>query len=124
FPAFVGGRWLELLSDIAALSGQQSCSILTPLPHRLICPRLRRRPRSLKLVLTARSQRRRNRNGLHCTGARAGRWPCVLAGYIHVCASRVDHIGSRARNNVPAVYSLSKCDRDTRHTVLDPELFM
>ena len=103
FPAFVGGRWLELLSDIAALSGQQSCSILTPLPHGLIYPRLRRPPRSLKLVLTARSQRRRNRNGHHCTGARAG-GGLVFLPDIFTFAHRASIISVAARNNVPAVY--------------------
>ena len=39
----MGGKWVELLSEIAfGLKRVQSCSILTPLPHRLICPYLRR----------------------------------------------------------------------------------
>jgi putative ABC transport system substrate-binding protein len=43
--ASLGGKWLELLSEITpGLSGPQSCSILTPLPSRLICPQLRLRP--------------------------------------------------------------------------------
>jgi putative ABC transport system substrate-binding protein len=41
----LGGKWLELLSEIApGLKRAQSCSILTPLPYRLICPHLRWRP--------------------------------------------------------------------------------
>jgi putative ABC transport system substrate-binding protein len=45
FEASMGGKWLELLSEIApASSGPQSCSIPTPLPYRLICPHLRWRP--------------------------------------------------------------------------------
>ena len=39
----LGGKWLELLSEIAS-SGPQSCSIPTPLPYRLLCPHLRRPP--------------------------------------------------------------------------------
>jgi len=44
--ASLGGRWLELLSEIApGLSGLQSCSIRTSaLPYRFLCPHLRRRP--------------------------------------------------------------------------------
>jgi putative ABC transport system substrate-binding protein len=42
--ASLGGKWLELLSEIApGSSGPQSCSIPT-WPPRLICPHLRRRP--------------------------------------------------------------------------------
>ena len=43
--ASLGGKWLELLAEIApGSSGLQSCSIPTRLPHRPICPHLRRRP--------------------------------------------------------------------------------
>ena len=41
FEGSLGGKWLELLSEIA---GSQSCSIPTFLPYRLLCPHLRRRP--------------------------------------------------------------------------------
>jgi putative ABC transport system substrate-binding protein len=40
--ASLGGKWLELLSEIGPeSSGRPSCSILTPLPYRLIFPHLR-----------------------------------------------------------------------------------
>ena len=43
--ASLGGKWLELLSEIGPeSSGRPSCSILTPLPFWLLCPYLRRRP--------------------------------------------------------------------------------
>jgi hypothetical protein len=44
----LGGKWLELLSEIApGSSGPQSCLILTRLSHRLLCHHLRRpRPAS------------------------------------------------------------------------------
>ena len=44
--ASLGGKWLELLSEIAPglTSGPQSCSIPIPPPYRLSCPHLRRRP--------------------------------------------------------------------------------
>jgi putative ABC transport system substrate-binding protein len=52
FEASMGGKWLELLSDIApGLKRAQSCSIPTHHPRRLLCPHLRRRPghsRSIK----------------------------------------------------------------------------
>ena len=45
FEATLGGKWLELLSEIApGLKRPPSCSILTTLPYRFICPHLRRRP--------------------------------------------------------------------------------
>jgi putative ABC transport system substrate-binding protein len=44
YEATFGGKWLELLSEIApGLNRWRSCSTPTPLPHRLICPHLRRR---------------------------------------------------------------------------------
>ena len=43
--ATLGGKWLELLLEIApGLNAPQSCSIPTPPLHRLLCPHLRRRP--------------------------------------------------------------------------------
>jgi putative tryptophan/tyrosine transport system substrate-binding protein len=43
--ASLGGKWLELLSGSRpGSSGPPSCSILTTLPSRLLCPPLRRRP--------------------------------------------------------------------------------
>ena len=40
----LGGKWLELLSEIAlGSSGPRSCSIPKPPPYRLLCPHLRRR---------------------------------------------------------------------------------
>jgi putative ABC transport system substrate-binding protein len=43
--ASLGGKWLELLSEIApGLKRAAVMFILTPLPYRLLCPHLRRRP--------------------------------------------------------------------------------
>ena len=43
--AALGGKWLELLSEIGpASSGPHSCSIQTPAPDRFFCPHLRWRP--------------------------------------------------------------------------------
>jgi putative tryptophan/tyrosine transport system substrate-binding protein len=43
--ASLGGKWLELLLEIApGSSGPQSCSIPTRSPDRLLCPHLRRLP--------------------------------------------------------------------------------
>jgi putative ABC transport system substrate-binding protein len=45
FEASLGGKWLELLSEIApGLKRAASCSTPTQPPHRLISPHLRRRP--------------------------------------------------------------------------------
>jgi putative ABC transport system substrate-binding protein len=49
YEASMGGKWLELLSEIApGLKRPQSCSIPTRLPHRFICPHLRWRPGHLR----------------------------------------------------------------------------
>jgi putative ABC transport system substrate-binding protein len=44
YEATLGGKWLELLSEIAPGLKRASCSIPTRLPHRFICPHLRRPP--------------------------------------------------------------------------------
>jgi putative ABC transport system substrate-binding protein len=55
YEASLGGKWLELLSEIApGLRRAQSCSILTPLPYRHICPHLRRRPGHSRLCRSLR----------------------------------------------------------------------
>jgi putative ABC transport system substrate-binding protein len=45
YEATLGGKWLELLSEIAPGLKRAAimCSIPTPLPYRLLCPHLRRR---------------------------------------------------------------------------------
>jgi putative ABC transport system substrate-binding protein len=65
YEATLGGKWLELLSEIAPGSnGPQSWSILTPFPYRFLCPHLRRRPGHLRssqslrpFIATERSKR-------------------------------------------------------------------
>src|SRR6516164_9045751 len=45
YEAALASKWLELLTEIApGLKRPPSCSIPTPLPSRLLCPHLRRRP--------------------------------------------------------------------------------
>jgi putative ABC transport system substrate-binding protein len=45
YEATLGGKWLELLSEIApGLKRAAIMSILTRRPYRLLCPHLRRRP--------------------------------------------------------------------------------
>jgi putative tryptophan/tyrosine transport system substrate-binding protein len=65
FEGSLGGKWLELLSEIVpGLKRPPSCSILTRLPYRLLCPSLRRRPdhsrsiQSLRLFIATQKSKR------------------------------------------------------------------
>jgi hypothetical protein len=109
FEPTVGGKWLELLSEIAP-GLKRAAFMFNPDTTfaSVFLPSLETAARSLKVepiiahihTVTqgradhcAHSQRRRDRNRHHRSGARAGWRPRRHAASIHERASRVDHIG-------------------------------
>ena len=108
----LGGKWLELLSEIAP--GIKRAAIMfnpDTAPVSIYMPSLETAARSLKVALITApvSQRLRDRHRHHGPWARAGRRPCRHAGWIHCRASRADHIGGAAKQHTRGLFLLYLC---------------
>jgi putative ABC transport system substrate-binding protein len=114
YEATLGGKWLELLSEIAP--GLKRAGIMfNPdlFPVSVYCPHLRRRPghsrscRSVRLFMkTQKSKRPSSPLG---ASREAG---LVVMPDVFMTAHRTPIISAAARNNVPAVYAQSNYPRD------------
>jgi putative ABC transport system substrate-binding protein len=112
--ATLGGKWLELLSEITP--GLKRAAIMVnpdTAPVSIYMPSLETAARALKVVpiTGARSQRRRDRNGHHRPGARAGSRSCRHIGTIHAHASRADHIGGGPERRASGLFGTFLCQR-------------
>jgi len=105
--ASLGGKWLELLSEIAP-GLKRAVIMFNPAPASSFMPLLETAARSLKVlpIITASSQRRRDRYGHHDPWARAGRRPCRDTEWIHGHASRLDHIGSGPKQRTGGLWAI------------------
>jgi hypothetical protein len=111
FEASLGGKWLELLSEIvpglkrAALMFNSDTS-----PTAYTSP-LETAAQSLKVVPIITPVRRRNRNCRRRPGARASRRPCRHAGGIYGFASRADYIGGSPKQRTGGLFASFLCQR-------------
>jgi putative tryptophan/tyrosine transport system substrate-binding protein len=115
YEASLGGKWLQLLSEIA--SGLKRVAIMfnpdNPAPVSALMPSLETAARSLKVVPIISPVR----SGVEIETAISalGREPgggLVVMPNIFTLAHSMAIISAAARNNVPAVYSLSAYARD------------
>ena len=106
--ASLGGKWLELLSEIAPAL-KRAAIMFNPdtSPASAYMPSFETAARSLNVVaIIAASWRRRDRNSHHRPWAGAGRRPCRPARYIHAGASRADHLGGGPKPRTGGLYGI------------------
>jgi putative ABC transport system substrate-binding protein len=113
FPAFVGGRWLELLSDIAGL--KRAAIMFNPdtAPASAYMPSLETAARPLKVVpiIAPVHSDAEIEAAIDALGGEPGGGLVSLPD-IFTVAHRAQIISAAARNKVPAVYSRPNFARD------------
>jgi hypothetical protein len=108
FEPTLGGKWLELLSEIAP--GLRRASFMFN-PDTAIAsiymPSLETAARSLKVEPII----AHIRNGHHRPGARAGWRPCCRAGWVHSRTYRADHIGGGPKQRPGGFLAIRLCQK-------------
>jgi ABC-type uncharacterized transport system substrate-binding protein len=114
FEATVGGKWLELLSEIAP--GLKRAAIMfnpDTAPYRLMLPSLETAARSLKIapIMAPVHSDAEIETAIIALGREPGAGLVVMPD-VFTNAHRAPIISAAARNNVPAVYNQSAFTRD------------
>jgi putative ABC transport system substrate-binding protein len=110
----LGGKWLELLSEIAPGLKRAAIMFNPDIANASIfMPSLDTAARSLKVALITAPVRSdaEIENGHHGPWARAGRQPCRHAGFLHDRASRVYHIGGSPGQRPGGLCGCSICQK-------------
>ena len=114
YEASLGGKWLELLSEIAPGLKRAAFMFNPDFAGSVFMPSLEMAARSLKVVLITAPVHDdvEIETAIIALGREAGGGGLVVMGDVFTVAHRASIISAAARNNVPAVYGASKVARD------------